>query len=103
MAALHITAENFESEVLKSDVPVLVDFWADWCMPCKMLAPVIEELANEVTNAKICKVNIDEAPELTAQYRVMSVPTLVVFKNGEVALRNSGVISKEEILDMLNV
>lgn len=103
MAALHITAENFESEVLKSDVPVLVDFWADWCMPCKMLAPVLEELANEVTNAKICKINIDEAPELTAQYRVMSVPTLVVFKNGEVALRNSGVISKEEILDMLNV
>ncbi len=103
MAALHITAENFESEVLKSDVPVLVDFWADWCMPCKMLAPVLEELANEVTNAKICKINIDEAPELTAQYRVMSVPTLVVFKNGEAALRNSGVISKEEILDMLNV
>lgn len=102
MAALHITKENFESEVLKSDIPVLVDFWAAWCGPCKMLMPIIEELAGEVTGVKICKVNVDEEPELAAKYQVMTIPTLVVIKDGEVMKKSSGVISKNAILDMIN-
>ena len=80
MAALHITKENFEQEVLQSDKPVLVDFWASWCGPCRMLLPVIEELADEDTGAKICKINIDEQPELAEQFKVMTIPTLIVFK-----------------------
>lgn len=103
MAALHVTMDNFENEVLSSEKPVLVDFWADWCGPCKMLSPVIEELAGEVTNAKICKVNVDEQPELAARFRVMSIPTLVVFKAGQVVANSVGVKSKAAILEMLNV
>lgn len=103
MAALHITKENFDSEVLHSDKPVLIDFWAAWCGPCQMLLPVIEELANEVTNAKICKINVDEQPELAAQFDVMTIPTLVVIKDGKIMSRSSGVIPKQEILKRLNV
>ena len=103
MAALHVTLENFESEVLKADKPVLVDFWAEWCGPCKMLLPTIEELAGEVTNAKICKVNVDEQPELAARFRVMTIPTLIVFKDGQAVANSVGVKSKAAILEMLNV
>ena len=103
MAALHITKDNFEEEVIQSDIPVLVDFWAPWCGPCKMLLPVVEQLAEEVTNAKICKVNVDEEPELAARYRVMTIPTLIVFKGGEVVGNSVGVKSKTAILEMLNV
>lgn len=103
MAALHITLENFEKEVLQSDKPVLVDFWAEWCGPCKMLLPTIEELAGEVTNAKICKVNVDDQPELAARYRVMTIPTLIVFKGGQAVANSVGVKSKSAILEMLNV
>jgi len=98
MALIHVTKENFESEVLKSEVPVLVDFFAQWCGPCKMLMPIVEEVAKDF---KVCKIDIDENQELAVQYRVMSVPTLIVFKNGEVAAKNIGVISKDAILDML--
>lgn len=101
MAALHVTLENFESEVLSSDKPVLVDFWAEWCGPCKMLLPTIETLAEEVTHAKICKVNVDEQPELAARYKVMNIPTLIVFKDGQAVNRSMGVQSKEAILEML--
>ena len=82
MSVLHLTKENFEQEVLQAKEPVLVDFWASWCGPCQMVGPVVEEVAGEVTDAKICKVNVDEQPELARQFRVMSIPTLMVFKNG---------------------
>ncbi len=101
MAVLHLTKDNFEEEVLKSQVPVLVDFWATWCGPCQMIGPVIEEIAGEVTDAKICKVDVDAQPELARQYKVLSIPTLMVFKNGELAKRETGAKPKEEILGML--
>ena len=101
MAALHITKENFETEVLQSEKPVLVDFWAEWCGPCQMLLPTIEELAGEVTDAKICKVNVDEQPELAGQFSVMTIPTLIVFKEGKAVNTSIGVKTKSEILKML--
>lgn len=101
MAVLHITNENFEAEVLNSDVPVLVDFWATWCGPCQMLGPVIDEVAEEVGDAKICKINVDEQQELAVKYGVMTIPTLIVFKNGEVVKKSSGFIPKSEVLALL--
>ena len=102
MSALHVTNENFEAEVLKSEKPVLVDFWASWCGPCQMLLPVIEELAGEVGDAKICKVNVDEEPELAEKYSVMTIPTLIVFRDGKPAEKSIGVISKEQILKLIH-
>lgn len=101
MSALHITKENYEAEVLNSDKPVLLDFWASWCGPCQMLLPTIEALAGEVTTAKICKVNVDEEPELAQKYGVMSIPTLVVVKEGKTVSTSVGVKSKAEIMAML--
>ncbi len=101
MSALHITKENFDQEVLNSDQPVLIDFWASWCGPCQMLLPVVEELAGEVEHAKFCKINVDEQPELAQQFQVMTIPTLVVMNGGKVLNRSVGVKPKEEILKML--
>ena len=101
MAALHFTKDNFEKEVLQSDVPVLVDFWATWCGPCQMVLPIIEELSEELTGVKIGKVNVDEEMELAKQYRIMSIPTLIVFKDGKKVNMAVGAQGKEEIKALL--
>lgn len=102
MAEIILTEENFEQEVLKSDKPVLVDFWATWCGPCKMLAPTIEQIAEEMQGtAKVGKVDIDAQPALAAQFRISSIPTLMVFENGKVKASAVGVRSKAMIEDML--
>lgn len=103
MSALHITKENFEKEVLNSEKPVLVDFWAAWCGPCQMLLPVIEELSEEVQDAKICKINVNEQPELAGKFDVMTIPTLMVFKDGQVVNSTVGVKPKTELIKMLQV
>ena len=101
MGVIHLTKDNFKEEVLDAKEPVLIDFWASWCGPCQMVGPVIEEIADEVTNAKICKVDVDANPELAVEFRVMSIPTLIVLKNGEVIRREVGAKSKLDILEML--
>lgn len=101
MAVINVTADNFEEEVLKSDKTVLVDFWAEWCVPCKRLSPVVDRIAEEHSEIKIAKVNIDEQAALAMDYKVMSIPTLVVFKNGEIVNQTVGLQSKEEIESML--
>ena len=102
MAEIRITKDNFESEVLDSKVPVLVDFWATWCGPCMMLAPTIEEIAEEyAATAKVGKVNVDEEPELASMFGIMSIPTVMVFKNGEVTATSVGVKPKDALVALL--
>ena len=99
---MNITSKNFENEVLNSDVPVLVDFWASWCGPCKMMSPVVEEIANEMQGkAKVCKVNVDEEQELAMKYSIMSIPTFLVFKDGKVVNSTLGVQDKQKLIELL--
>lgn len=101
MSVKHFTTQNFEEEVLKSDKTVLVDFWAAWCGPCQMLAPVIEEIAQEFEDIVVGKVDVDSNSELAMKYSVLSIPTIYVFKNGEVVARHIGLASREEIVALL--
>lgn len=101
MAVKHVKNNDFESEVLKSDKKVLVDFYADWCGPCKMMGPVLEAVAKENDNIDVVKINVDEEQELAMQYRVMSIPALMVFEKGEVVRKSVGLISKAEVLDLI--
>lgn len=96
-----ITKDNFEAEVLKSDKPVLVDFWASWCGPCRMLGPIVEKLGEEHPEYKIGKVNVDEQQQLAAQFDVMSIPTVVAFKGGKKVAQSVGVVPKEKLLALL--
>lgn len=101
MSAVTINKSNFQSEVMNSDKPVLLDFWAPWCGPCRMVAPVVEEIAQERADIKVGKVNVDEQAELASQFGVMSIPTLVVMKNGKIVNQAVGARSKQAILEML--
>ena len=101
MSAIHVNENNFQEEVLSSDKPVLVDFWAPWCGPCRMVLPIIEEIAEENEDIKVVKINVDEDPELANQFGVMTIPTLYVFKNGEAVNHRSGAMPKEQILAMV--
>ena len=103
MATIHVTKENFDAEVLQSDVPVLVDFWAPWCGPCRMVGPVMEQLSEEFAGkAKIAKIDVDSQGELAVRYNVMSVPTMIIFKNGEIVDQSIGALPKPHFVDMLS-
>jgi len=101
MSALKINQENFQDEVMNSDKPVLLDFWAPWCGPCKMVLPLVEEIAEENPDIKVGKINVDEEMALAKQFRVMSIPTLVVIKDGQVVTRSTGAKPKDDILAMV--
>ena len=101
MSALQITKDNFQSEILNSDKPVLLDCWASWCGPCRMVLPIIEQIAGERDDIKVAKINVDEEPELARQYGIMTIPTLMVIKDGQVVKQSAGAKSKAQILDML--
>ncbi len=101
MAVVHATKDNFEKEVLKSKEPVIVDFWASWCGPCRMMAPRFEEASNEMNGVKFVKLSTEEAPEIAQQYEVMSIPTLMLFKNGKEADRMVGALPKEYLVAWL--
>ena len=101
MSAIHINNQNFKNEVLHSDKPVLLDFWAPWCGPCRMVLPIVEEIAEERKDIKVGKINVDENPELAGQFGVMSIPTLVVMDSGRIVSQSQGARPKKAILSML--
>jgi len=101
MKPLAITNDNFEVEVMNSEQPVLIDFWAPWCGPCRMIGPIIDEIAAEVSTIKVGKINVDENPDLAAKFGAMSIPLLLVLKNGEVVAQLLGAVPKEKVLDLI--
>ena len=102
MSIIKITKDNFESEVIKSDKPVLIDFWADWCPPCQMLSPVVEEIAKEMDNVKVCKVNTDDEMMLAQKFSILNIPTLILFKNGKITGKIVGYRPKSDIIALIN-
>ena len=102
MSVTAITSANFENEIIKSSKPVLVDFWASWCGPCRMLSPIVDEIAKEQNDVKVCKINVDENQDLAAVFQVMSIPTLVLIKDGKIVNKSIGYKPKQAILQMLN-
>ena len=101
MSVYHITHENFEAEVLKSEKPVLLDFWAPWCGPCRMVGPILDEIAEENEHIKVCKVNVDEEAALAEKYGIMSIPSIFVLKDGQIVTQSVGAKTKEQLLQML--
>ncbi len=101
MSVMHINKHNFQKEVMESDSTILLDFWAPWCMPCRMVGPVLDEIAEERSDIKIGKINVDEEPELAGQFQVMSIPTLLVIKDGQIVDRSVGAKPKNAILSMI--
>ena len=101
MAALNLTIDNFDQEVLNSDKPVLIDFWAPWCGPCQMVLPIIAELAEELTDVKVCKVNVDQEPSLAQQYKISGIPTVMVFESGKLKQVSVGYKPKKDIENLL--
>ncbi len=98
-----ITKDNFNNEVMNSDKPVLIDFWASWCGPCRMVSPIVDEISEEVPSVKVVKINVDEQPELAQKYDIMSIPTLMVMKDGKIVSKSVGARSKQSLMEMLNV
>ena len=101
MAAININQNNFHDEVMNSQYPVLLDFWASWCGPCRMVGPILDEIAQEREDIKVCKINVDEEPELANEFQIMSIPSLMVVRDGKVVSRSAGARPKSQILDML--
>ena len=101
MSVITLTTENFENEVLKSDKPVIIDYWAEWCGPCQAFSPIIDEVAEERKDIKVCKINVDQQRQLAAKFKVMSIPTLLIIKDGEIKNRSVGLISKDDINELI--
>lgn len=101
MSIINVNLDNFENEVLNSDKPVLLDFWAIWCGPCMMIAPILHEIAEENPDIKVAKINVDENPQLAAKFGIISIPTLIVMKDGKAVSKSEGLIPKEQILELL--
>jgi len=101
MSVITVTSQNFEEEVANSEKPVLIDFWASWCGPCRMLSPIVDEIAQERSDVKVCKVNVDDEQELAGRFGVMSIPTLIVIQHGQVKNKSVGVVPKASILSMI--
>lgn len=102
MALTHVTDATFEEEVLKSEKPVMVDFWATWCGPCQMLGPIVEQVAGETEDIKICKMDVDENPATAMKYQIMSIPTMILYKYGQEVARNIGLVSKDELVQFIS-
>ena len=101
MSAIKVNKNNFNDEVIRSDKPVLLDFWASWCGPCRMVGPILDEIAEEREDIKVCKINVDEEPELASEYQIMSIPSLMVIEGGKIVNQSVGAKPKAQILAML--
>lgn len=103
MSVVNLTRNNFKTEVMQSDKTVLIDFWAEWCGPCRMMSPIVDEVADTVSDVKVCKVNVDESADLASMFGIESIPTLIVIKNSQTVNKSIGLISKDKVLELINV